>query len=38
MTVKSGQLGHNADTFMSLFSTTALGFSVTIEAKLDLEI
>ena len=30
MTVKRGQLGDNADTFMCIFSADALGFSVTI--------
>ena len=30
MTVKRGQLGDNADTFMHTFSADALGFSVAI--------
>ena len=30
MAVKSGQLGDNADTFMPIFSATALGISVAI--------
>ena len=30
MTVKRGQTGDNADTFMRIFSTDALGFLVAI--------
>ena len=36
--VKIGQLGGNADTSTPIFSADAIGFAVTIKAKLELEI
>ena len=36
--VISGEQGHNADIFVSIFYADTLGFSVAIQAKLEMEI
>ena len=38
MPVKNGRLGYNGSTFMPIFSADAFGFSVAIQANLELEI
>ena len=38
VTVISDEQGHNADIFVSIFYADTLGFSVAIQAKLEMEI